>query len=239
LGVDLSRLALIGVGVISSHALALWLVNLSTVPDAIVLQQPMMVLLTPASPTPKPLNASPTKAIQATTAPTIRSAAAQPPPPSKITNPPIRHAEQATLNSPPQATEPALTRPAGDPMPTAASGNTTVQKSEFGTATGLPPAKPLAPVLQLPSSNADYLNNPAPVYPAISQRLGEQGQVVVRVLIGKDGQAHQGDVHQSSGYDRLDQAALRAVLSWRFVPGQRAGVPQDMWFNVPVSFNLK
>ena len=107
-----------------------------------------------------------------------------------------------------------------------------------GTAT---PAteKSTAPVVQLPSSNADYLNNPAPGYPAISQRLGEQGQVVVRVLIGKDGHAHQGEIDKSSGFERLDQAALRAVLSWRFVPGQRSGVPQDMWFNVPVSFTLK
>lgn len=92
--------------------------------------------------------------------------------------------------------------------------------------------------IQLPSSNADYLNNPAPVYPALSHRLDEQGKVMIRVLIGKDGTALRGDIYQSSGFERLDQAALRAVLSWRYVPGQRAGVPQDMWFNVPVNFSL-
>ena len=94
------------------------------------------------------------------------------------------------------------------------------------------------PSIQLPSSNADYLNNPAPVYPALSQRMGEQGKVVIRVLIGKDGTALRGDIYQSSGFERLDQAALRAVLSWRYVPGQRAGIAQDMWFNVPVNFSL-
>jgi protein TonB len=83
------------------------------------------------------------------------------------------------------------------------------------------------------------LNNPAPVYPAISQRLGEQGKVMIRVLITKDGSPRQGEIHQSSGYERLDQAALRAVMSWHYVPGQRAGVPQDMWFNVPINFALK
>lgn len=96
-----------------------------------------------------------------------------------------------------------------------------------------------APNLQLPSSAADYLNNPAAIYPAISQRLGEQGKVVIRVLITKDGSARQAEVLQSSGFDRLDQAALRAVMGWRYVPGQRAGVPQDMWFNVPINFALK
>ena len=90
----------------------------------------------------------------------------------------------------------------------------------------------------LPSSHADYLNNPAPSYPAISRRLGEQGKVVIRVLIGKDGMAQQGNIHHSSGYDRLDQAALRAVMRWRYVPGRRDGMAQDMWFNVPINFAL-
>ena len=101
------------------------------------------------------------------------------------------------------------------------------------------PATPAAPATAvLPSSNADYLNNPAPSYPAISRRLGEQGKVVIRVLIGKDGMPQQGDIHQSSGYARLDQAALRAVMGWRYVPGQRDGMAQDMWFNVPINFAL-
>lgn len=90
----------------------------------------------------------------------------------------------------------------------------------------------------LPSSHADYLNNPAPSYPAISHRLGEQGKVVIRVLISKDGIAQQGDIQQSSGYARLDQAALRAVMGWRYVPGRRDGMAQDMWFNVPINFTL-
>ena len=94
------------------------------------------------------------------------------------------------------------------------------------------------PTTQLPSNTADYLNNPPPAYPAISLRLGEQGKVVIRVLIGKEGLAHQGSIHQSSGFDRLDQAALRAVMSWRYLPGIQAGSAQDMWFDVPVNFTL-
>jgi protein TonB len=95
-----------------------------------------------------------------------------------------------------------------------------------------------APVTVLPSSNADYLNNPAPAYPALSRRLGEQGRVVIRVLIDKDGKPQQGDIGQSSGYARLDQAALRAAMDWRYVPGRRDGLAQDMWFNVPIHFAL-
>jgi protein TonB len=95
-----------------------------------------------------------------------------------------------------------------------------------------------APALVLPTTDAQGLNNPKPAYPRLSRRLNEQGQVVVRVFVTAEGLAQQGDIKTSSGYDRLDQEALRTVLHWRFVPGQRLGVPEAMWFNVPVNFVL-
>jgi len=102
-----------------------------------------------------------------------------------------------------------------------------------------PAAPPAPPRLELPSSDAAYLNNPKPPYPVLSKRLGEQGKVVVRVLIGVDGTAQQAEIRTSSGYERLDQAALATVLKWRYVPGKRGGVPEAMWFNVPINFVLE
>ena len=96
-----------------------------------------------------------------------------------------------------------------------------------------------APAVQLPSSNADYLQNPKPAYPPLSKRLGEQGKVTLRVLIGADGSAQKAEIRQSSGFERLDQAALNTVLKWRYVPGKRGGVAADMWFNVPINFVLE
>ncbi len=93
--------------------------------------------------------------------------------------------------------------------------------------------------IELPSSDADYLHNPKPAYPPQSRRLNEQGKVVVRVFIGADGLPQKAQVHQSSGYDRLDQAALATVLKWRYVPGRRGGTPEAMWFNVPINFVLE
>ena len=93
--------------------------------------------------------------------------------------------------------------------------------------------------MQLPSSNADYLQNPRPAYPPLSKRLGEQGKVITRVLIGADGVAQKAEIRQSSGFERLDQAALATVLKWRYVPGKRGGVAEDMWFNVPINFVLE
>ena len=101
-----------------------------------------------------------------------------------------------------------------------------------------PPAPAAPPRTELPSSDAAYLQNPRPAYPAVSRRLGEQGKVLVRVLIGIDGTAQQAELQQSSGYDRLDRAALETVRKWRYVPGKRAGVPEAMWFDVPLNFVL-
>ncbi len=93
--------------------------------------------------------------------------------------------------------------------------------------------------MQLPSSNAAYLNNPRPSYPSISRRMGEQGKVLLRVLVDENGLPQQIEIKQSSGFDRLDKAALASVQRWRFVPGKRNGVPEAMWNIVPVNFVLE
>ena len=100
-----------------------------------------------------------------------------------------------------------------------------------------PPA-PVQPAVQLPSSDADYLQNPKPSYPAMSRRQGEQGKTIVRVLIGVDGLPKQTELAKSSGFVRLDQAAMDTIMRWRFVPGKRAGVPEPMWFNIPINWVL-
>jgi protein TonB len=92
--------------------------------------------------------------------------------------------------------------------------------------------------LELPSSDADFLNNPPPLYPRMSKRLGEQGVVIVRALIGVTGLAEKAEIYKSSGYERLDQAALDAVIHWRYIPGKRLGRVESMWFNIPVKFVL-
>jgi protein TonB len=113
----------------------------------------------------------------------------------------------------------------------------------IGTAVAVTPASPFGPPaptrVELPSTDADYLNNPRPAYPPMSKRMGEQGKVVVRVLIGADGLPQKAEIRTSSSYERLDQAALATVMKWRYVPGKRAGVPEAMWFNVPINFVLE
>ncbi len=108
--------------------------------------------------------------------------------------------------------------------------------SEF--LTPQPPAPP-APAIVQPSSDASHLNNPKPVYPAVSKRLGEQGKIVLRVLIGADGIPQKVEIKQSSGFERLDRQAVDTVTRWRFVPGTRNGVPEAMWYLQPINFVLQ
>jgi protein TonB len=168
-----------------------------------------------------------------------------PPPPAPPQPAPPRPVarQQAVVKAPTPVTAEA-------PLPLATADSTPTPNAPAGVlapADVAPPAPvpqtvaaPPAPArVDLPSSNAEYLQNPKPAYPALSKRLGEQGKVVVRVFIAVDGTAQKAEIKQSSGFDRLDQAALTTVLRWRYVPGKRAGIPEGMWFNVPISFVLE
>ena len=114
-----------------------------------------------------------------------------------------------------------------------------------------PPPKPaVAPVpvksksaieasLTLPHLNAEYLHNPTPVYPMIARRLGQQGKVLLHAMINTDGAVTQLDIHKTSVFSRLDQAALETVRNWRFVPARRGDQTVSAWVIVPISFTLE
>jgi len=96
-----------------------------------------------------------------------------------------------------------------------------------------------APPIVLPRFDAAYLQNPPPVYPALARRLGEQGRVLLRVLVTTTGQAERVELKTSSGAQRLDQAALDVVKRWRFVPARQGEQPVSAWVVVPISFSLE
>lgn len=95
---------------------------------------------------------------------------------------------------------------------------------------------PAAPALTPPTFNADYLDNPPPLYPSMSRRLGETGRVLLRVLVSADGRAERVEIKTSSGFERLDHAARDAVVGWRFTPARRGDERVAAWVLVPISF---
>ena len=90
-----------------------------------------------------------------------------------------------------------------------------------------------------PIFNADYLENPAPAYPPLARRMGEQGRVVLRVLVRAEGTAADVQVRNSSGFARLDDAARETVRRWKFVPARRGTQAVEAWVLITISFRLE
>lgn len=83
------------------------------------------------------------------------------------------------------------------------------------------------------------MDYPAPVYPALSRRLGEEGRVLLRVWVGPQGRTERVEVKESSGYQRLDQAAVEAAHQWRHRTGPASAPGQMEWQDVPVRYSLR
>ncbi len=98
---------------------------------------------------------------------------------------------------------------------------------------------PAAQPLREPQYQSASLRNPAPSYPPLSRRFGEQGEVMLRVLVSPAGEALQVELLASSGHRRLDEAARKMVAKWRFIPAQRGQEKIQAWVRVPVVFQLR
>jgi periplasmic protein TonB len=146
----------------------------------------------------------------------------KPPEPVMIAAPTPAPAVMAAPPLPPEPPAPAPEVQAPVPAPVAAV-----------------PLEPLISPITPPIFTADYLDNPSPLYPLASRRSGQQGRVVLRVLVNTNGTADLVQVHASSGHVRLDESARDTVLQrWRFVPAKRGAQPVPAWVLIPISFGL-
>ncbi len=147
-----------------------------------------------------------------------------PPPPAAPVSakaPPMETPQPQTLVAPPPIVQTAA--PAAVPVPPAPPPVPTV----------VPPAAPATPAagppaaVSAPTSGVGEFGNEPPRYPPLSLRKREQGMVRLRVVIDAAGRVRDIAVAVSSGFDRLDRAALDGIRRWRFHPGLAAGQPVD------------
>ncbi|WP_371379618.1 energy transducer TonB [Sporomusa aerivorans] len=87
-------------------------------------------------------------------------------------------------------------------------------------------------------SQPAFQSGPRPDYPQQARRAGQEGTVVIRVLVGADGSAAETTVLVSSGYSLLDEAAARGVRKWRFSPARYGSAPVESYHDVRVRFRL-
>jgi len=95
------------------------------------------------------------------------------------------------------------------------------------------------PAITPPAYGARYLHNPAPDYPLAARRSGQEGTVVLRVLVSADGLPEQVGIHRSSGSTILDQAAATAIRQWHFVPARQGAGNVAAWVTIPMTFRLE
>lgn len=202
--------------IIAAHLLLLAaLVTLDVIPLQRTPRQPTVVTLIPDIAPPPPAEPRP--------APSVPAPQAVVAPPAVVRTPdqPAPAVDTVSVAPPPAPVVVAVTPPA----PVAAAE---------------PVAAPAAPApVTPPDFSADYLKNPAPRYPLEARRAREQGTVRLKVLVTPDGRVGEIRVLRSSGHDRLDEAALKAVRGWRFAPARQAGTPVAAWVIVPVPFQLQ
>ena len=225
----LSRNASIAIAVVALHVAFLWALQSGLLMRAAELVVPVELLAQFVEP--PALKVEP--ATPAITRPQIKPQMLPTPVKKTVVKPVMQPAPQPLAIADPT---PSPNAPVGviTPQPTPALAPVT---AAVAAAAPAPPA--VTPAVQLPSSEADYLQNPRPPYPPISRRLNEQGKTTVRVLISSDGLPQRSEIVKSSGFERLDQAAMATVMRWRYVPGKRGGVAEAMWFNVPINWVLE
>jgi periplasmic protein TonB len=202
--------------IVGAHVAVLaWLASLDVLPLPSPVTTLMVQMVPPAPPAP-PETAPPTKPRPVEHKPT-----AQPKPRPQL---PIVAAQTP---GPAMAEAPVVAARA--PAPITAAAAPVIEQA----------AQPPVTSPTQPRFDADYLQNPPPVYPAQSRRFGEEGKVVLRVFVEPGGRPTQIEVKTHSGSPRLDLAAQEAVWRWKFVPARLGGEAISAWVLVPIVFNLR
>lgn len=99
----------------------------------------------------------------------------------------------------------------------------------------------VGPVIAPPSGpislSTEYA--PAPRYPPLSLRNGEEGTVLLLVKVGADGKPIDVSLKKSSGFRELDKNAMKHVLAtWRFHPAMHQGIAIPALALVPINFKI-
>ena len=77
-----------------------------------------------------------------------------------------------------------------------------------------------------------------PSYPALARQAGIEGPVLLRVVVGTDGQVESASVIQSEVTPAMEKAAMAAARKFLFKPAKQRTVPVRASMAVPIRFKL-
>ena len=167
------------------------------------------------------------------------------PPPLTQTAPPPQIIVSRSVASP------AIGVPVPVPDVQAPPEQTIASQQEIAAATGSVEAGSQTLVVQPPPAEElpklgdfvyvdelpELITDAAPRYPAMAREAEVEGEVQLRVLVGKDGRV--ADVHVDRAIPMLDQAAIEVAWTWVFKPALCNNRPVAVWIARKVRFSLK
>jgi periplasmic protein TonB len=210
-GLSPNQRRMLVVAILAAHVAGVWgLLQVQQVRDAVREAAPMFVDLIAARAPPAPPLPAPQPILKKPVPAPVIAAAPSPAPAAFVVAPP-----------------PDMPQPPAPPAPAA------VVEA---------PPEPTAPApapKMIPASAIQYLVPPEPEYPRLSRRNGETGTVIVRAFADEAGVPHQVQIERSSGFARLDEAAMAAVRKTRFKPYTENGKPVAGWVRMPFPFELE
>lgn len=215
-----------GLLIVALHVLLLWaLARYGVVRDLPTLVPPMLVQLIAPAPTARP---SATATLPSMPQVRMPDPPAWVPPPEVHTSAPPEPAVGLQSVAPPTAAVVTV----APPVPTRAP-------AAIAAVALVAPPKPAQPQT-LPTSALRFSQAPVVEYPRASRRNKESGVVLIRAWVGAAGGASSDvRVERSSGFVRLDEAAVRAVQQARFSPTVQDGQPVEGWAVFPIQFALE
>lgn len=198
--------------VIAAHALLFYFIYSGMLVRMVDAALPQVVQVTFVAPPPAPKEALPLPK-------TVPLAKIAPPELPQVPVPVVQIATQPNVISVTQAVVPV----ANVPAPVA--------------AVSAPPA-PVSSTPKTITSGVEYIQPPQPIYPAMSRKMGEQGKVILLVLINENGKPGQVQVKTSSGSARLDEAGRQAAMRAIYKPYLEDGHAVAVYVIVPLNFQL-
>ena len=123
-------------------------------------------------------------------------------------------------------------------QPTAQPTAQSTAQSTAQASAAVSPSASQARVKLLQTARPDHAHSPKPTYPLALRDLGVSGVVWLRVWVDNTGRPREIELARGSGYRLFDEAALRAVQHWRFVPAKNEQQSLASWVEFAVRFEI-
>lgn len=162
----------------------------------------------------------------------VRASNAAPLPPQRVVNREPSSQASPQVEAMPEAPPSSHVALVGQGAPAALAPSARVTSSATGAALEASASEPLV------GARPDYAYNPPPDYPLALREQGIGGVVWLRVWVDGDGRPGEIRLARGSGYRLLDDAALRVVRHWRFVPARSGNQTLASWVEFPIRFAL-